>query len=143
MSDSGLERFILDKLEKLDDKLDQVREEYTKLTLSQKNHEAKDDEIHKDVRDMAEKFTQQLDEQCRALHEYNRQLEIHIQGVEMNKDSLVKMWERVAPVVEAHEQETVAKRWLSERAKTRIKWITMASGAVGAITAIMKFLEMF
>lgn len=143
MSDSGLERFILDKLEKLDDKLDQVREESTKLTVALQGHEEKDEAIHNDVKDMAERFTLQLDEQCKALQEYNHQLEIHIRGVKQNKDGLVKLWERVEPVVVAHENKKIVKQYFSEQSKRRMKWIAGISTVVGMVTGILKLLGVF
>ena len=141
MSDSGLEKFILDKLEKLDDKLDQVREESTKLSLSLKSHEQRDEDIHRDVKDMAEKFSAQLDEQCKALKEYNKQLEVHIKGVQLLEDGQKKMWERVEPVVKAHEDKKVINNYFSQKAKTRMKWVAGIGTVVGTLYGILKLLS--
>lgn len=138
MSDSGLEKFILDRLDKMDNKLDQVREESTKLSLSLQSHEQRDEEIHKDVKDMAEKFSSQLDEQCKALQEYNSHLQEHMKRSDMLEESHKKMWERVEPVVKAHEDKKVIKKYFSEKAKKRIKWVTLISGVLGIVYTVLK-----
>ena len=143
MSDSGLDRFILDQLEKLDNKLDQVRLESTKLTEAFKQHEKKDEDIHKDVRDMAAKFTAQLDAQCEALKKYNAQLEEHMKRSDLLEKSHEKMWERVKPVVDKYEEAKIVEKVTSDKWKKWVK-ISAAVGTVaGAIYTVMKLLDLF
>ena len=110
MSESGLEKFILDKLDKLDDKLDQVRDESVKLTAALLSHENKDEEIHSDVRKMSDRFCSQLDAQYKELQKYNKHLEDHMRRSDILEASHHQMWKRVKPVVEAHEENRIIDR---------------------------------
>lgn len=143
MSDSGLERFILDKLEKLDDKLDQVREESTKLTVALEAHEGKDEAIHRDVREMADKFTSQLGQQCKQLQQYNEHLQEHMKRSDQLEESHKEMWKRVEPVVKAHEDNKIVKKYFSEKATRRMKWIGWIGTIAGALYAVLKLTGMF
>lgn len=141
MDDTGLGKFILDKLEKLDDKLDEVKIDQAKSRESFDAHEDKDEDRHQDVKQMNEKICVRLDEQHKSLDEYNRQLEIHIKGVKALEDRQNAMWARVEPVVSKHEQEAHAKKWLSDKMKVRMKWIAYVGTAAGALTAVLKLLN--
>jgi len=142
MSESGLEKFILDKLDKLDDKLDQVRDESVKLTAALLSHENKDEEIHSDVRKMSDRFCSQLDAQYKELQKYNKHLEDHMRRSDILEASHHQMWKRVKPVVEAHEENRIIDRWLSKKVRSRLKWITIIGTAAGSLTAILKFMNM-
>ena len=142
MGDTGLEKFILDKLEKLDDKLDEVKIDQAKSRKSFEAHEDKDDVRHKELKDMYSSIGKKLDEQHESLDEYNKQLEIHIEGVNTLKQSQEKMWGRTKPAVEKFEHEAAAQKWLSDRMKTRMKYIGYIGTIVGTAIGVLKLLDM-
>lgn len=143
MPDAGLDRFILDKLERLDDRLEQVKVESSKLVTVLKLHEKKDEEIHSDVKDMAEKFTTQLDAQCRELRRYNEQLSEHMRRSALLEKSHKEMWSRVKPVVDKYEEEAVVEKVVSSKWKRRMKWIAALGTFAGSIYALIKLLSSF
>lgn len=143
MSDSGLEKFILDKLEKLDDKLDQVRMESTRLSAAFSNHDEKDQKIQQEIHDLSDRFCKQLEKQAIALHQYNEHLEEHMKRSRLLEESHRKMWERVEPVVQAYEEKEVVEKWLSDKAKLRLKWIAGVGTVAASLTAILKLMGVF
>jgi len=142
MDDSGLGKYILDKLEKLDDKLDNVRVESAESRKTFDAHEQKDENRHRDIKKMGNDIMNRLGEQTKSLDEYNKQLEIHIEGVNTLKKNQIEMWKRTEPVVLKHENETAAKKWLSDRMKTRVKWVTAVGAVAGSIATVLKLLGM-
>lgn len=143
MDDSGLGKFILDKLEKLDDKLDDVKIKNAESRKAFETHEKKDEGRHRDMQIMGEQIMARLDDQCSSLKEYNKQLEIHIEGVNTLKQSHDAMWKRVEPVVDKYEKELTARTWWSDRIKARVKWVTTVGAVAGSIVAVMKLFDMF
>ena len=143
MSDSGLEKFILDKLEKLSDKLDQVRDESGKLTAALKSQDARDEDITREVREMSDRFCTQLEAQQQELQRYNQHLEDHMRRSDILERSHHKMWERVEPIVKAHEENQIIQRHFSDKVKIRLKWIVGAGTVAGSIAAILKLIGMF
>ena len=143
MSDSGLEKFILDKLEKLDDKLDQVRDESSKLNSALKSHEKQDSDIQREVKDMSDKFCTQLEAQRKELQKYNEHLKDHMKRSDLLEASHKKMWERVEPVVKAHEDAKVVKKYFSDKARSRMKWMVTIGVIAGSTTAVLKLMGMF
>jgi len=143
MSDSGLEKFILDKLEKLGDKLDQVRDESGKLTSALQSQDKRDEEITREVRDMSDRFCSQLEAQQQELQQYNKHLEEHMKRSNELEKSHKKMWEKVEPVVKAHNDNAAVQQYFSNRTKRNLKIIAAIGTIVGTITAIAKLTGMF
>lgn len=143
MSDSGLEKFILDRLEKLDSKLDQVRDESLKLSTALRSQDKRDEDIQREVKEMSDKFCQQLESQRQELQKYNGHLEEHMKRSDILESSHKKMWERVEPIVQAYEDEKVVQKYFSEKAKSRIKWIVAIGTVAGSLTTIFKLMGMF
>ncbi len=113
MSDSGLEQFILDHLTKLGDKLDQVRDESTKLNIALKS-------------------------QADLLEQYNKHLQDHMKRSDELEKSHRKMWERVEPVVVAHENEGIVRKWMAKSIKSKLTWITAIGTVASTVAVILK-----
>lgn len=141
MDDSGLGKWILDKLEKLDDKLDDVKIDQAESRKTFELHEGRDNDRHAEIKKMHESIHVRLDDQHKSLDEYNKQLEIHIKGVKALESRQDAMWARVEPIVGRYEQEKQVKKWLSDGVRTRIKWVAYTGTIAGTIATILKLLN--
>ena len=141
MDDSGLGKWILDKLEKLDDKLDGVKIDQAESRKTFELHEDKDNDRHAEIKKMHESIQVKLDHQHRSLDEYNKQLEIHIKGVKTLESRQDAMWARVEPIVGRYEQDRQVKKWLSDGVRTKMKWVAYTGTVAGTIATILKLLN--
>jgi chromosome segregation ATPase len=129
--DTGLGKFILDKLEKIDDKLDQVKIEAAESRKSFDAHEAKDEDRHKDLKKMHESIDVKISDQNKQLSDYNFQLKEHIRRTEL-------LEEVVKPVLEKHTKEKMVSAYLTATWTRRIKILTVVSLTVGIIATLVK-----
>jgi len=140
MDDNGLGKFILDKLEKIDDKLDQVRIENAEGRESFNAHEVKDETRHQDLKDMNSNIIAQLGTQDKQLTEYNSQLKEHMRRTDLLEESQGNMQDKLTPLVKEAEATAAVKTYFSEKWAKRIKVLSAISLTLGIIVAIMKFI---
>jgi len=111
MSDQDLSRFILDKLEKIDDKVD-------------------------DIKVQGEIAKEQLKEQSFRLAEYNNQLTIHVKRTDLLEQKVEKVEadvEETKPIVEDFKvNQSIIKRRIA-----RLKKITLILGLIGTVVSII------
>jgi hypothetical protein len=138
MSDSGLEKFILDKLEKLDDKLDQVRVDNAKINEAVIAHEKRDQEIHKDVLEMSRTMANEIAKQNASLNIYNDHLKDHMRRTELLEKSHANLRERAEPVIQAYESEKTVDKYISDKWAKRLKILGGISVALGIIVTLVQ-----
>jgi len=107
---SDIQQFILNKLEKLDEKLDEVREHNASMRASFDSHVVIDKEIHDEVIKLADS----IDKHSNLLDQYNQQLEIHMKRTDILENKVLPL------IAEKLEKDTV-KRWWEGRWSTAAK----------------------
>ena len=138
MSDDGLGKFILDKLEKIDDKLDQVRIESAEARKSFDAHEDKDEDRHQDIKSMHDDIIIQVSSQNEKLSEYNDHLRDHMRRTELLEENQECMQDRLRPLVKAASDKAAVKTYFSEKWSKRIKILTVVSVTLGIIATLVK-----
>lgn len=129
MEDMG--KYILDKLEKMDDKIDDIRTQGAETRVKLDQHDARTKETAKKLEHVDEK-----------LGEYNEQLKIHIRGVENLGNRQDDLWNKVEPVVKEHETKTAVKTYVSEKWALRIKRATYLSIVAATVVSLLKAYKM-
>lgn len=127
---SDIEQFIFNKLEKLDEKLDEVREHNASIKASFQSHVNIDEKIHEEVLKLAES----IDKHSKLLDDYNKQLEIHIKRTDLLEKQIV-------PVVIEHAEQKIVHKHRSLKFKKIAKIIGYLTAAAGCITAIVQALK--
>ena len=126
---SDIQQFILNKLEKLDEKLDEVREHNTNMRTLFDSHVIFDKEIHEEVT----RLTNGLNKHSNSLDQYNQQLELHIKRTDILEN-------KVLPLINQKlEQDTVNKWWnghWSNIAKVA-GWLSAIGGLIVIVLKIM------
>jgi len=136
MSDTPGLDFIIDKLEKLNDKLDQVRVDSTRLGESLKAQEKRDDEVHADVK----KISSDLVEQGKLLAEYNEQLRDHIRRTALNEESVAVLKAAVLPIIEKYNEEQTGSKYNSKVLRKRVKMLGAVSVLLSILGALIKLI---
>jgi hypothetical protein len=134
---SDIQQFILNKLEKLDEKLDEVREQNIKIKADFDMHATIDQEIHEEV----VKLTDSIDKHSKSLDEYNRQLEIHIKGVNTLDKKVDILEQKVLPILIEKTDTEVVKKWWSVRFATVLKIAGWLSGIAGLAIVILELIS--
>jgi uncharacterized coiled-coil DUF342 family protein len=126
---SDVQQFILNKLEKLDEKLDEVREHNTNFKTSFAHHLLRDEEIHKEV----VKLGNSIDKHSNLLDEYNQQLEEHMRRTEILENKVLPL------IQEKHEDDTVKRWWEGNWSKAAkvAGWLSAIGGLVVIIMEIV------
>ena len=118
-------------IEKGNDKLDDVKETLIKQAASFSAHEIND---RKDIGDIS----QSLGRINEHLDTYNKQLEIHITNSEANSQQLKILQDTVVPIVTAHQEAMVVKKWSTARIARITKILTAISIFAGIVFTILK-----
>jgi len=129
---SDIQQFILNKLEKLDEKLDEVRDHSVRMKNSFDSHVVIDKEIHEEV----VKLGGNISKHSNLLEEYNRQLEIHMKRTDILEHKVLPL------IVEKTERETV-KKWWQGRWSTVAKIAGWLSAIGGLIVVIVELISKF
>lgn len=143
MSDNDMNRFILDKLEKVDDKLEEVRVKYSKLEESFRSHEKVDEEIHNSVRKMATDLGAQFAKVSECLDTYNSLLQDHMRRTEIAEEHLKTLTQKVDPMYEIHKKREIITTYNNTQLKSYVKWAAAISAVGGAIITLAKVFELF
>jgi len=140
MNDDGLGKFILDKLEKIDDKLDQVKIEAAEARKSFESHEVKDEDRHEDLKAMHSEISGKLSIHSEKITEYNSHLQEHMRRTELLEENQECIQNNLRPLVRAADDKAAVKTYFSEKWTKRIKALSAISLALGIVVAIMKFI---
>lgn len=143
MPDNDMNRFILDKLEKVDDKLEEAKIQHSRLEEAFLRHEAIDDQIHESVKTISDNVSTQMSEISSSLARYNDLLQDHMRRTELAEASLSILHEKVDPIYEAHQNSLFLKNYKNNTFKNRIKWLGAIATGLGVIMSIMKLMEIF
>lgn len=133
--DNRINEFVLNQLEKLNEKLDDIREQVSETKTALRSHEVRDEQIHDEVKLMSA----QLTEQSKHLGEYNKQLEIHIA---MSKN-LMKRQDildgRLHPLEKERSERIAVEKHTMKRWKKVALWLGIIATAIGIATSLVKF----
>jgi len=127
---SDIQQFILNKLDKLDEKLDEVREHNIRMSTSFDSHVIIDKEIHEEVIKLADSISKHSN----LLDQYNQQLEIHIKRTDILENKVLPLLE------EKNELETV-KKWRDGRWAKAAKIAGWLSAIGGFIIVVMEIIS--
>jgi hypothetical protein len=127
---SDIQQFILSKLEKLDEKLDEVREHNAHMRASFDSHVIIDQEIHEDV----VKLGLSIDKHSNLLDQYNQQLEIHMKRTDLLEKS-------VLPLIRQRREEETVKKWRDGRWSKIAKIAGWLSAIGGFIVIVLKIVS--
>jgi len=122
---SDIQQFILNKLEKLDEKLDEVREHNASMRATFDSHVVIDGEIHEEV----VKLGGNISKHSNLLEEYNKQLEIHMKRTDILENKVLPL------ITQKVEQDTV-KKWVDSR-WSRVAKIAGWLSAIGGLVIIV------
>lgn len=132
--DNTINEFLLNQLEKLDEKLDEIKEQGSETRAALLAHEVRDEQIHEDVKKMGG----QLAEQSHLLDEYNKQLEIHIA---MSKN-LMKRQDvldgRLQPLEKERSDRIAVQKHTTKRWKKIAFWLSIIATTIGIVATVAK-----
>lgn len=123
---------MLNKLDKLDEKLDDIKVDQAETRIALEKHERRDEEIHNDVKQMGAEIAHQ----SKLLGEYNESLREHMRRTELLENKV----------------EPIHKEWLNKKivkrhnVKTWKKIVAISAGitaVAGALLAINQFISLF
>ncbi len=128
---TDINEFILNKLDKLDNKLDNIKDDQAETRVALENHEKRDEEIHQDVKKMGS----ELANQSKLLGEYNQSLREHMRRTQMLEDKVDPMHKEWADrqVIVKHKMKT----W-----KKIAAFIGIAATVVGLLAGIAQLMGM-
>lgn len=126
---SDIQQFILSKLEKLDEKLDEVREHNANMRATFDSHVTIDKEIHEEVI----KLGDNIDKHSRLLDQYNQQLEEHMRRTDILETKVLPL------ISEKMEKETVKKWWEGHWSNVAriVGWLSAIGGFIVIIMEII------
>lgn len=129
--DENMGKYILDKLNKMDDKIDEIRSQGVETKVKLEEHDTRTRETQAQLTPINEK-----------LSEYNEQLKIHIKGVQSLERRQDALEDKVAPIVAQHRTEKAISKLISEKWAARIKRITYISIVAGIAVSLLKLYSM-
>jgi hypothetical protein len=127
---SDIQQFILNKLEKLDEKLDEVKEQNIKIKANFDSHAIMDQEMHEQII----KLANNIDKHSNLLDEYNKQLEIHIKRTDI-------LEQKVLPLIIEKKDTEIVRKWWSVRFATILKIAGWLSGVAGFIIILLELIS--
>jgi Mg2+ and Co2+ transporter CorA len=142
MSDSVLEKLILDKLDKLDNKLEQVGKENQKIGLSLEAHERRDHEIFASIDESQKQIIKQLSHQSQSLDVYNEQLRDHMRRTDLLEKMHKDLQVSVNPLISAYNSNKAINNWFKTRWKLGILILSGVSLVIGVIFSILNIIKL-
>ena len=126
---SDIQQFILSKLEKLDEKLDEVREHNADIRATFESHVIIDKEIHEEVIKLADN----IDKHSHLLDQYNQQLEIHMKRTDILEHKVLPL------ITQKYESDTIKKWWDGRWSKAAkiAGWLSAIGGLIIIIIEIV------
>ena len=129
---SDINEFLLNKLDKLDGKLDTIREEQLVSKVAFGGHEERDQEMHDDVKSMGT----ELKTQSKLLGDYNQSLKEHMRRTELLEN-------KVEPMFTEFQDAKTLQKIKSEKRKKLLKIAGIISVIVGIAAGIAQVLALF
>jgi len=129
---SDVQQFIISKLEKLDEKLDEVRQQNAAMRAAFDAHTERDEDIHSEV----VKLGDSIDRHSQLLDEYNSQLEEHIRRTEILEN-------KVLPLVVQNTEAKTIEKWKSTRMQKTMKTIGWLTSLGGLIIILLEIADKF
>ena len=129
---SDINEFLLNKLDKLDGKLDTIREEQLVSKAAFGAHEDRDQEMHVDVKSM----NVELKNQSKLIGDYNQSLKEHMRRTEMLEN-------KVEPMFTEFSNVKLLQKAKSEKRKKMLKIAGVISVIVGIAAGIAQVLALF
>lgn len=120
---------LWEKLEKLDDKLDEMNSKHTSNTVTLEHHTRQEDELFKDLKTIGS----QLSQQSKLLDDYNTSLREHIRRTEI-------LEEKVEPMFGEYTERKIGEKLQLEKDVTKTsKWKRHATifGTISALVALV------
>jgi hypothetical protein len=127
---SDINEFLLNKLDKLDGKLDTIREEQLVSKAAFGSHEERDQEMHVDVKTMGA----ELKNQSKLLGDYNQSLKEHMRRTELLED-------QVKPLYAEYNDKQLLVKLKSDRRKKILKWAGIVSVVIGIMAGIAQIIS--
>ena len=131
---SGIDRFILDKLDKFSDKLEEVHVNTVRFRESLANHEKKDHEMYEDIK----KISSDLAMQSKLLDQYNAHLKEHMRRTELNEEAIKHMHTAFAPIKKKYETDNVIKAYSKRKWKMKAAIIATVGTLVGIAVGLTR-----
>lgn len=142
MSDSVLDKLILDKLDKLDSKLEQVGKENQKIGLSLEAHERRDQEMYDAINESQKQIVKQLSRQSQSLDMYNDQLRDHMRRTDILEKMYKDLEVSVHPLISAYNSDKAINNWFKTRWKLSILILSGVSLAIGIVFSILDIIKL-
>lgn len=120
---------LWEKLEKLDDKLDEINSKHTANTVVLEHHTKQENEVSQDLKTIGSHLLQQ----SKLLNDYNASLREHIRRTEILED-------KVAPMFGEYTEREISKKLQLEQDVTKTsKWKRHATifGTISAMIALI------
>ncbi len=136
---SDLQQFILNKLEKLDEKLDGIKESNSETKIALEAHTMRDEQIQAEVKKLGESVA----EQCKRLGEYNEQLKIHISTNHLLMARQDELDKKIEPILTERHAEHTARKWLSAKWSRRMKIVGYIGLVLGVIATAVQIITSF
>jgi hypothetical protein len=129
---SDINEFLLNKLDKLDGKLDTIREEQLVSKAAFGSHEDRDQEMHDDVKSMGT----ELKNQSKLLGDYNQSLKEHMRRTELLEN-------KVEPMFTEFQDKQALEKIKQAKRKKILKIAGVISVIVGIAAGIAQVLALF
>ena len=129
----NIQEFLLNKLDKLDEKLDEIKEQNSHTKLALQAHEIKDDQI----RDEVIKLSGQLHNQSKLLEDYNSSLKEHMRRTEMLENRQDSLDGRMLPIEKTMEEQKIVEKHKSVRSRKTILVFTIITTIISVIAAVL------
>ena len=143
MSSDDVNRFILDKLEKVDDKLEEVRIKYAKMEEAFQNHEELDEKIHESVEKMSDDMMAHMNTMCQSLDKYNTLLQEHMRRTAISEQRLHVLTQATEPIIKKYAVDQAIEERISTKIKRWSSKIGIVSLILGVIISAMRIFEIF
>lgn len=125
-----IQQFILSKLDRLDEKLDEVREHNAAMKATFEHHIINDEIIHKDIM----KFSDSIDKHSALLDQYNQQLEEHMKRTEILEN-------KILPLVIKEDEKRTVEKWRENKIKKLMKTLGWLSAVGGLIIIVLDIIS--
>lgn len=131
--DNSIQEFLLSKLDKLDGKLDEIKEQNSNTKLALQAHEIKDDQI----RDEVIKLGGQLHNQSKLLEDYNLSLKEHMRRTEMLENRQDSFDNRILPIEKNIEEQKIVEKHKATKSRKTILIFTIITTIISVAAAVL------
>lgn len=123
-----LKEFLLHRLEKLDNKLEEIKDQNVRTSILLETHEKKDEELRNDVKRLGEHF----EVNSKLLGDYNDQLREHIRRTEI-------LEAQVAPIDKAYQTKLAVESYKEDKVKKTLVILGGLGTVIGIIIGVLEY----